>query len=222
MALRRDQFNAARSVLLLTDIQPDFMPGGALPVEEGDLIVEPVRRLAASGLFRLILATQDWHPPGHVSFARNHPGKRPFDVIDLYGHPQELWPDHCVQGTSGAAIHGRVPTDDVAAIVRKGMDPECDSYSAFRNNWNSRGERPPTGLAGYLRERGIEEVFLCGLARDFCVKWSAEDAVDAGFRVRILWDLTRPVDRSSDNRLRRNFLERGIGIIDSASLMDAA
>jgi nicotinamidase/pyrazinamidase len=218
MEVGRDRFDAARSVLLLTDIQPDFMPGGALPVEEGDLIVEPVRRLATSGLFRLILATQDWHPPEHVSFARNHPGKRPFDVIDLYGYPQVLWPDHCVQGTTGASIHGGMPMDKVAAIVRKGMDPECDSYSAFRNNWNARGERPRTGLAGYLREREVEEVFLCGLARDFCVKWSAEDATDAGFRVWILWDLTRPVDRSSDDQVRRSFQERGIGIMDSASL----
>ena len=201
--------------LLIVDLQPDFLPGGALAVEGGDTILEPIRRLMVSGRFPLIIATQDWHPPGHVSFASSHPGRGPLEEIELYGRPQTLWPDHCVQGTPGAALHSSVPTEPVAAIVRKGAEPEVDSYSAFRNNWNAAGQRPPTGLGGYLRERGVEEVWLAGLARDFCVLWSAEDAADAGFRVRVLWDLTRPVDAGSDDRVRRAMTDRGIDIMDA-------
>ena len=204
--------------LLVVDLQPDFMPGGPLPVQEGDRLVEPVKSLVLSGRFSLIAATQDWHPREHISFARNHEGKRPFDVIDLYGRPQILWPDHCLQGSAGAALHRNLPLNRIAAIIRKGMDPACDSYSAFRNNWDARGQRVRTGLAGYLRERGVSDIYICGLARDYCVKWSAEDAADAAFRVWILWDLTRPVDSSSDKMLRRDFAERGVRIIDSGQL----
>jgi nicotinamidase/pyrazinamidase len=203
-----------KSALLVVDLQPDFMPGGALPVAEGDRIVVPVCELLRSGVFRVMLATQDWHPRGHVSFASSHAGRRPFDVIDLYSHPQTLWPDHCVQGTAGAMIHSSCPMDAVAAIIRKGTDPLCDSYSGFRNNWNSMGERPPTGLAGYLKDLGITDAFLCGLARDFCVKWSAEDAAAAGFRTWVLWDLTRPVDPSSDEKVRSDLVSRGVHIIN--------
>lgn len=209
-----------KSVLILTDIQPDFMPGGALPVVEGGRIVEPICRLARSGMFGTILATQDWHPPGHVSFAGSHPGRKPFDVIELYGRPQTLWPDHCVQGTSGAEIHPDLSTNFVAAIIRKGTDPLCDSYSGFRNNWNSKGKRPPTGLAGYLEELDITEVFLCGLARDFCVKWSAQDAAESGFRVWFLWDLTRPVDPASDESVRNDLIMSGVSIINSDQLQN--
>jgi nicotinamidase/pyrazinamidase len=203
-----------KSALLVVDLQPDFMPGGALPVAEGDRIVLPACGIARSGVFRVILATQDWHPTGHVSFASSHAGRRPFDVIDLYGHPQTLWPDHCVQGTAGAEIHSALPMNAVAAIIRKGTDPLCDSYSGFRNNWNSKSERPQTGLAGYLKDLGITDVFLCGLARDFCVKWSAEDAAAAGFRTWVLWDLTRPVDPSSDEKVRSDLVSRGVHIIN--------
>jgi nicotinamidase/pyrazinamidase len=208
-------FDAAASVLLVVDLQPDFMPGGPLPVREGDLLVGPVRSLVLSGRFGLIVATQDWHPPEHVSFASNHAGRHPFDVVDLYGHPQVLWPDHCLQGSDGAAIHRDLPLNRMAAIIRKGMDPKCDSYSAFRNNWDASGRRPQTGLAGYLRECGVRTVYICGLARDFCVKWSAEDASAAGFRTKVYWDLTRPVDYSSDDQVRSDLVGWGVEIIHS-------
>jgi len=210
----RIEIDRATSALLLTDIQPDFMPGGALPVEQGNLLVDPISALMLSGRFGIILATQDWHPPNHISFASNHSGKRPFEVVDLYGYPQTLWPDHCVQGTPGAEIHRDLPLGPVAAIIRKGTNPLCDSYSAFRNNWNANGERPATGLAGYLRERGVQSVFFCGLARDYCVKWSAEDAADAGFRAWVLWDLTRPVDPASDDQVRSDLARRGVNVCD--------
>jgi nicotinamidase/pyrazinamidase len=210
--------DAATSALLLIDIQPDFMPGGALPVREGDRLVAPVSALVLSGRFELVLASQDWHPPDHVSFASNHPDRRPFEIVDLYGHPQTLWPDHCVQGTPGAGIHSGLPLNRLSAIIRKGTNPGCDSYSAFRNNWNATGGRPGTGLAGFLRERGTQSIFLCGLARDFCVKWSAEDGAEAGFRTRILWDLTRPVDPSSDDRVLRDLVSCGVKIISSNDL----
>ena len=207
-----------RTALIVVDLQPDFMPGGALPVAEGDRVVAPIRDLLLSGRFDVVVATQDWHPRHHASFASAHPGKRPFEQIDLYGHPQTLWPDHCVQGSAGAEIHSRVPLARISAIIRKGNDPLCDSYSAIRNNWNAKGERPRTGLTGYLRERGVASIFLCGLARDFCVKWTAEDARDEGFRVCVLWDLTRPVVPDSDAMVRRDLASRGIGIADSTEL----
>jgi nicotinamidase/pyrazinamidase len=201
-----------RAALIVVDLQPDFMPGGALPVAGGDRVVEPIARLVRSGGFGLVVATQDWHPPGHASFASAHPGKQPFDVIMLHGHEQVLWPDHCVQGTAGAALHQGLPLDRVDAIIRKGTDPGVDSYSGLRNNWDARGERPPTGLAGYLRERGMTDVTVCGLARDYCVKWTAEDAADAGFRVRFLWELTRSVDPAGDDRVRADLVTHAVSI----------
>lgn len=202
----------AFTALLVVDIQYDFLPGGSLAVGCGDAILEPLCALVESGRFPLIVATQDWHPPGHVSFASSHPDHRPFDVIDLYGRPQTLWPDHCVQGSPGARLHDDLPLGPVAAVIRKGMDPEVDSYSAFRNNWDRDGRRLPTGLAGLLRERGVEEVWVAGLARDFCVLWSAEDAADEGFAVHLLWDLTRPVDPGSNDRVRAALGARGVRI----------
>lgn len=202
--------------LILVDIQPDFLPGGALPVPDGDLIVEPVRTLLESGRFDLCVATQDWHPSGHVSFASSHSGRQPMDVIQLYGHEQTLWPDHCVQGTPGAELHPDLPWRYASAIIRKGADPQTDSYSGFRNNWNRRGERPTTGLAGYLRDRDVERVTLCGLARDFCVKWTAEDAAAHGFHTTVLWPLTRPVDPASDERVRSDLTRAGVRIDDAA------
>jgi nicotinamidase/pyrazinamidase len=204
---------AIRTALIVVDMQPDFMPGGALPVTGGDQLVEPIRDLLMSGRFDGVVATQDWHPRGHVSFASHHAGKKPFDVISLYGHEQVLWPDHCVQGTPGAALHQEIPLEWVDAIIRKGNDPAVDSYSGFRNNWNQLGERPGTGLAGYLRERGVTHVLVCGLARDYCVKWTAEDAAAAGFRVRFLWDLTRPVDPTADDRVRADLAKAGVDIV---------
>lgn len=207
-----------RTALLVVDIQPDFLPGGALAVEEGDRILDGVRTLMNSDRFGVRVATQDWHPADHLSFASNHEGHEEMDVIDLYGHEQILWPDHCVQGTPGAELKGDVPWERVMAIVRKGTDPEVDSYSAFRNNWDPDGERPKTGLAGYLRERGVEHIVICGLARDFCVKWSGEDAADEGFRVTAVWDLSRPVDPSSDSRVRGDLTDVGVDIVRFSDL----
>jgi nicotinamidase/pyrazinamidase len=204
--------DSIRTALIVVDLQPDFMPGGALAVAEGDEIVAPIRDLVMSGRFDVVVATQDWHPPNHVSFASHHAGKKPFDVIELYGHEQVLWPDHCVQGTLGAALHAGMPRDWVDAIMRKGNDPAVDSYSGFRNNWNRWGDRPPTGLGGYLRERGVTHVVICGLARDYCVTWTAEDAADAGFHVQVLWDLTRAVDPASDERVLRELGAKGVEV----------
>lgn len=200
------------NALLLIDIQPDFLPGGALAIAEGDAILGPVNRLLERDEYDLYVATQDWHPAGHVSFASTH-DRRPFEVIELYGHPQTLWPDHCVQGTTGAELSPRIDWDRLSAVIRKGSDADADSYSGFRNNWNARGERPTTGLAGYLRERGVGAVHLCGLARDYCVKWSAEDAAAAGFDTTVLWDLTRPVDPTSDERVRKELENAGVRVV---------
>ena len=205
-----------KAVLILVDIQPDFVPGGALPVDGGDQILGPVARLMEEGPFRLQVATQDWHPRGHVSFASQHPGKEPMDVMELHGYDQVLWPDHCIQGTQGAELHPELPWDRVEAVIRKGTEPDSDSYSGFRNNWDPDGERPHTGLAGYLRERGVERVYLCGLARDVCVRWTAEDAAESGFDTWVLWDLTRSVDPSGDQDLRRVLEDQGVGIVDAS------
>lgn len=206
------------TALLLVDIQPDFMPGGALAVPDGDAILGPVRRLMGRDLFGLYVATQDWHPEGHVSFASSHDGREPFESIELYGHPQTLWPDHCIQETPGAALHPNLPQAPIGAVIRKGMQPDSDSYSGFRNNWNPDGERPSTGLAGYLRERGIRDVVVCGLARDVCAKWTAEDAAEAGFGVTFLWNLTRSVDPESDHSVRRDLEKSGIRVAGADEL----
>lgn len=206
------------TALIVVDLQPDFMPGGALAVAEGDALVAPIRALVRAGRFGLHVATQDWHPEGHVSFAGSHEGREPLDVIELYGHPQVLWPEHCVQGTEGAALHPDMDWTLIEAVIRKGTDPASDSYSGFRNNWDPDGHRPATGLAGYLKERGIDTVVVCGLARDYCVKWTAEDAADAGFRTLFLWDLTRPVDPDDDTRVRGELGEAGVEVVDSGAL----
>jgi nicotinamidase/pyrazinamidase len=216
--MQRMQFEPETTALLLVDIQPDFLPGGALAVADGDAILEPVRRLLERDPFGLYVATQDWHPPGHISFASSHAGRRPLESIELYGHEQMLWPDHCVQGSTGAALHAAIPWDRVSAIIRKGADAGTDSYSGFRNNWNAHGKRPPTGLAGYLKERGVTTLVLCGLARDYCVKWSAEDAAAAGFRAIFLWDLTRAVDPSSDAAVRRDLEAAGVEVVEAGQL----
>ena len=187
-----------------------------------DEILSALRKLMHSGRFELIVAAQDWHPREHVSFASNHPGRRPMETIELYGHPQTLWPDHCIQGTSGAALHPGLPWYRAAAIMRKAMEPTTDSYSALRNNWNPNGQRPPTGLAGYLHNRGIEKIFLCGVARDFCIKWTAEDAVQEGFSVCVLWDLCRSIEPSSDQVLHESLVARGVEIIETPQLYRSA
>lgn len=177
-----------RDVLLVVDVQNDFMPGGALAVPRGDEVVPIINRLAAR--FTNVVLTQDWHPPGHLSFATSHPGRRPLDRVRLEYGEQILWPEHCVQATDGAALHRDLAIPHAQLVVRKGCHPEVDSYSAFVE----ADGRHTTGLAGYLRERGIERVFLCGLATDFCVAWSAVDARKAGFEVTVIDDACRAID----------------------------
>ena len=207
-----------RSALLVVDVQQDFLPGGALPVGGGDEIVPPIADLMEADLFELVVAIQDWHPPRHVSFASSHPGRIAFEKIELYGHEQILWPDHCVQGAPGASLHPGIPLARAAAIIRKATNAAIDSYSAFRNNWDPRGNRPSTGLAGYLKDRGAEEIFICGLARDFCVRWTAEDALQEGFRVNVIWDLCRSIEPHGDDLLRRELSGHGVRIITAQKL----
>lgn len=201
--------------LLVVDVQYDFLPGGSLEVKTGDDILGPVSAAMRSDDYDIVVATQDWHPQGHISFASSHGGREPMETIELHGHEQILWPEHCIQGTKGARLHEDLPTDRCDLILRKGMDPRSDSYSAFRNNWNPDGKRPPTGLTGYLRERGVDRVVICGLARDVCVKWTAEDCVDAGFDTDLLWDLTRSVDSDTDDELRQSLQEKGVEFRES-------
>lgn len=175
-------------LMLVIDVQNDFCPGGALQVPGGDEVVPVINRLG--GFFRHVILTQDWHPAGHQSFASSHPGKKPFEEIALPYGPQVLWPDHCVQGTAGAAFRSDLDLPQAELIIRKGYDPAIDSYSAFREN----DRRTPTGLAGYLRERGCTRLFLAGLALDFCVRYSAEDGKTEGFDVQVVEDACRSID----------------------------
>jgi nicotinamidase/pyrazinamidase len=175
-------------VLLVVDVQNDFMPSGALAVPRGDEVVPVINALARR--FANVVITQDWHSPGHISFAASHAGRKPFDRVALYYGDQVLWPEHCVQGTAGAALHPDLAIPHAQLIVRKGYHAGVDSYSAFVE---ADGQHS-TGLAGYLRERGIRRVFLCGLATDFCVAWSAADGRKAGFAVTVIEDACRAID----------------------------
>src|SRR5580704_8984797 len=177
-----------RDVLVVVDVQNDFCPGGALAVPGGDAIVPLVNRLAAE--FVHVILTQDWHPPGHSSFASAHPGRQPFETIEVEYGAQILWPDHCVQGSTGAAFHPALDIPDAQLVLRKGFHSAIDSYSAFREN----DRRTPTGLAAYLRERGFARVTLCGLATDFCVLYSALDAREAGFATTVRLGVCRALD----------------------------
>ena len=177
-----------RDVLIVTDPQRDFCPGGALAVPEGDQIMPVINRLA--GRFKHVVITQDWHPPGHMSFASAHSGKQPFETIEVDYGPQTLWPDHCVQNTSGAAFHPALDVPHAELVIRKGYHAGIDSYSAFREN----DRKTPTGLAGYLRERGFTRVSLCGLATDYCVFFSAIDAREAGFETTLVLEASRGID----------------------------
>ncbi|MEO0390671.1 MAG: bifunctional nicotinamidase/pyrazinamidase [Pseudomonadota bacterium] len=174
--------------LIVIDVQNDFSPGGALAVPEGDQIVPGVNALMAQA--DAVILTQDWHPAGHSSFASSHAGHSPYDMIDMPYGPQVLWPDHCIQGTRGAAFHADLNTDRADMIVRKGYRPQIDSYSALFENDHTT----PTGLDGYLRSRGITRLTMAGLATDFCVHFSAVDAAQAGFDVTVRTDLCRAID----------------------------
>lgn len=193
-----------RDLLIAVDVQNDFCPGGALAVARGDEVVPMVNRLA--GRFAHLVLTQDWHPPGHLSFASSHPGRRPFEQIDVFYGSQTLWPDHCVQGSPGAAFHPGLELRRAELVIRKGFRREIDSYSTFFEN----DRRTPTGLLGYLRERGFERVFLAGLATDYCVHYSALDARRAGLGVVVIEDACRAIDlEGSLARAHREMAEAG-------------
>lgn len=200
-------------VLLVTDLQNDFCPGGALAVPEGDEIVPLVNRLAQR--FEHVILTQDWHPRRHISFASSHPGTRPFDTIEVAYGTQTLWPDHCVQGTPGADLHPSLNVPHAELILRKGFRREIDSYSAFLED----DHKTATGLAGYLRERGLKRLFLCGLAYDFCVRYSAIDGAAAGFECIVIEDATRAVNLpQSIEMTNEDFKTRGIVRMESVQL----
>ena len=215
MRIRIDQ---TTDVLGLIDLQPTYMPGGELPVAEGDAVVAPCGRLAAS-VFRHAFATQDWHPPGHISFASTH-GAPAFSTVALPYGEQVLWPDHALIGSANAALHPGLPLDHVDGIFRKGFRPEIDSYSAFRDN----DRTSTTGLGGWMRERGFERLFLCGLALDFCVFWSAQDAAALGFEVFVVEDACRaiaaPVAQGGTtlDAARRAMRDSGVQLVASGDL----
>lgn len=177
-----------QSCLIVVDVQNDFMPGGALAVPKGDEVVPVINRLAAR--FDNVVLTQDWHPRGHASFASSYPGKKPFETIDLPYGKQVLWPDHCVQATPGAALHAGLTIPHAQLVIRKGHNRAIDSYSGFLE----ADRKTSTGLAGYLRERGFRSVFVCGLATDFCVAWTALDGRAAGFEASVIEDACRAID----------------------------
>lgn len=202
-----------RAALLVIDMQYDFMPGGALAVAEGDALVPLINRLGAQ--FRNVVITQDWHPAGHISFASSHAGRSPFDTITLPYGAQTLWPDHCVQGTQGARLHADLVIDHAQLILRKGCNAGIDSYSAFVEADRST----QTGLAGYLKERGIDSVFVVGLALDFCVAWSALDARAAGFNTWVIADACKAIDLGGSlEKAWQDLTAAGVVRIDSADV----
>jgi len=203
-----------RDVLLAVDVQNDFCPGGRLAVPRGDEVVPIINRLCDK--FRHVVLTQDWHPVGHLSFASSHPGRQPFEVITAPYGPQDLWPDHCVQDTAGAEFRRDLVAAHAELIVRKGFRREIDSYSAFYENDHTT----PTGLTGYLRERGFTRVFLAGLAFDFCVRFSAEDAHRGGFAVSVIEDACRGIDvNGSVAATRRALADIGAQVIASDEIV---
>ena len=203
-------------VLIVVDVQVDFLPGGALAVPEGDAVIAPINRLAK--LFRHVVLTQDWHPEGHASFASSHPEKQPFDVTDLHYGPQVLWPDHCVQGTPGAEISRDLDIPHAQLVIRKGYNAGIDSYSGFKE----ADRRTSTGLAGYLNERGFRRVFCAGLALDFCVAWTALDAAEAGFDTCLIEDASRAIDTNGSlEKARRDLKAAGVHVIASGQIAGA-
>ncbi len=203
----------AQDVLLVVDIQNDFCPGGALAVADGDAVIAPIHRIASR--FEHILLTQDWHPTHHSSFAAHHPGKQPFDSVPLYYGEQTLWPIHCVQGSRGAEFHPALHLPQAELILRKGFRPQIDSYSAFFEN----DRATPTGLAGYLRERGLTRIFLAGLAYDYCVAYSALDARRLGWPVAIVRDACRAIDPAQRAvRMEAELRKAGAVIVEGVEL----
>jgi nicotinamidase/pyrazinamidase len=203
-----------RAALLVIDVQNDFIPGGKLAVPEGEQIVPLINQLA--GQFKQVAIAQDWHPAGHASFASSHPGRKPYDVIQLPYGEQTLWPDHCVQATAGAEFHSGLNLPHAQLIIRKGCNPDIDSYSAFLEADRST----TTGLAGYLKERGIDTVYMVGLALDFCVMFSALDARSAGFNAFVVLDACRAIDMDGSLAVAIERMQTaGVGLIQSSELI---
>jgi nicotinamidase/pyrazinamidase len=202
--------------LIIVDMQNDFLPGGELSVEKGDEIIHVVNRLQDSGYFDLIIATQDWHPKDHGSFASNHTGKKPFEKTTLSGLEQILWPDHCVQGTEGAEFSKLLDVKNIEAIFRKGMDKNIDSYSGFFDN----GKLKDTGLAAYLKGRNVNELFVAGLAGDFCVFFTSMDAIDTGFKTTLIEDATRSINDDDFTAKTKLLIKKGGNVIKSGSILN--
>jgi len=198
--------------LIIVDIQNDFLPNGSLTVPKGDLITPIINSIQSK--FDLVVATQDWHPKNHLSFASNHKNKNPFEVIDLYGLEQVLWPNHCVQGTEGANFSKELKTNLIAAIFRKGMDKTVDSYSGFFDN----GRKTNTGLSGYLKDKGVTEVYVCGLAADYCVYYTAKDAHSEGFETYYIIDATKFISQESYEKAIKDLKNRGVHFVTSSEL----
>lgn len=199
--------------LLIIDVQNDFLPGGSLAVPSGDQVIPVINALQHH--VELVVATQDWHPQNHQSFASNHPGKKPFQVIDLNGLPQTLWPDHCVQGSRGANWPPQLDMNRAEAIFRKGTNPEIDSYSGFYDN----GHLKSTGLAGYLRSKNITRLYITGLCADICVFYTAMDSLQEGFETFMIEDATCPLVAADVIKTNQAFIEKGGQIIRSEAII---
>lgn len=194
--------------LIVVDIQNDFLQGGSLAVQGGNKIIPVINSIQEK--FDLVVATQDWHPKGHKSFASQYSNKSVYDKIDLNGIEQVLWPDHCVQGTVGAEISSELNQNKIEAIFRKGMNTTIDSYSGFYDN----GKLKCTGLGDFLKGRGVKEIFVCGLAADYCVYFTAKDALELGFTSTIIENATKAIDVSNFENIKRNFIQSGGNIIE--------
>lgn len=189
--------------LIIVDVQNDFLPGGALEVPSGDEIIEVINRIQSK--YEVIVATQDWHPKNHKSFASMHPSHKMFDTIELNGYPQTLWPDHCVQNFPGAELSSLLHTASIQAIFRKGMNPQIDSYSGFFDN----NKYLNTGLHGFLKDKKVDEVHICGLAADFCVFFTAMDALELGYKTVIISKGTKAIDKDAYMKKKETFLQNG-------------
>lgn len=199
--------------LIMIDVQNDFMPGGPLAVPGGNMIVPVINRIQSH--FDLVLATQDWHPVTHKSFASNHFDTKPFDRIVLHGMLQTLWPDHCIQGTTGADLDKGLESDRIAAIFRKGMDPDLDSYSGFYDN----NHQLSTGLSGYLKDKGVNEICFCGLAADICVYYTILDSILEGFSATFIEDASSPLYPEKFDDIKCELAKVGVRIISSRTLL---
>ncbi|HXR83840.1 MAG TPA: bifunctional nicotinamidase/pyrazinamidase [Hanamia sp.] len=200
------------NALIIVDVQNDFLSRGALAVKDGDAVIPVINSL--ENKFDLVVATQDWHPADHKSFASAHPGKNVFEEIILDGLPQVLWPDHCVQQTPGAEFSSSLDTKKIEAIFRKGMDKNIDSYSGFFDN----GKKKATGMGAYLKGKGISSIYVCGLAADYCVYFTALDGLELGFQSTIITDATRAIDEENFKKVLENFKAKGGKEIRSAQI----